>query len=519
MEHDNGQRQPVCPPFSYLDPSRDWTEQEERRRVFWNVFLLDRFCSITMGWNTSLTSIDVHQRLPCDGILWRKHEAVLTPYLGIWDKSTGGISNKPRGSFNQPERTSALDTNFWTQPIYSSPGQAEVDMSRVGAFGYCVEATESMSRVTSYLLQQRIDPSDPAQVNAWLARFKELDLRLVHWKMFLPEKWKPSGAAQDPAPHATAAPQHASRMDPNLTLAHVTHNASTILLHQVIAYPPAHWPFRRRLPSAWSAETCCSAGVQIATITRKYLETTPGVLPITSPFAFCVYLAARMMLVHWRHDAESSLMDEYWALLRCLEDMSRRWRAVSATSWSQSSPAPAKPLGRDLAGKYAARLYHMYKCCVEDENYRISVTAYTQEVDHRVTMGTPEDTTHRSSISAAPRLPVPSPGFPGSFVPGQNPWSPSAPGCLMGLLPNMPADGSYIQQQHREQPPPNLAPAQFGVAANGQVPEGTPDSQQFAMAGDGVACNSLDKYFLDMDRVIAFDDGGFFTGELENGAW
>lgn len=26
-----------------------WIEEEERRRVFWSIFLLDRFCSITTG--------------------------------------------------------------------------------------------------------------------------------------------------------------------------------------------------------------------------------------------------------------------------------------------------------------------------------------------------------------------------------------------------------------------------------------------------------------------------------------
>jgi hypothetical protein len=38
-----------------LPPARVWTEAEERRRVFWNVFLLDRFCSIVTGYVVSLT--------------------------------------------------------------------------------------------------------------------------------------------------------------------------------------------------------------------------------------------------------------------------------------------------------------------------------------------------------------------------------------------------------------------------------------------------------------------------------
>lgn len=53
------------------------------------------------------------------------------------------------------------------------------DMSTVGAFAYCIEATESLSRVTTFFLQQKINFHDRREVSSWLTRFKELDLRLV----------------------------------------------------------------------------------------------------------------------------------------------------------------------------------------------------------------------------------------------------------------------------------------------------------------------------------------------------
>lgn len=59
QEQQDGEHRPLCQPYAHLEHVDDWTEIEERRRVFWNVFLLDRFCSVTMGWNTSLTSDDV----------------------------------------------------------------------------------------------------------------------------------------------------------------------------------------------------------------------------------------------------------------------------------------------------------------------------------------------------------------------------------------------------------------------------------------------------------------------------
>ncbi|KAG9499405.1 hypothetical protein J7337_007861 [Fusarium musae] len=464
MDPEDEAAQPICRPFSYLGPAKDWTDQEERRRVFWNVFLLDRYCSITMGWNTSLTSVDVHQRLPCDGILWRKQEAVQTPYLGIWDKSTGGMGNmaasRSRRDVETPDQTDRRNQ------IESDPNES--DVSQIGAFAYSVEATESMSRVTTYFLQHRFDPSNPDAVNSWLARFKELDLRLVQWKMFLPKKWNFSVLRQ------------ASRMDPNLTLAHVIHNASTILLHQVIAWPRASWPFRKRLPSVWSADTCCSAGVEISTIARKYLESTPDSLPITSPFAFCLYIAAKMLLIHWKSDPSNDRLDDFESITQSLQEMSRRWNGAS------------KEQPKDLAFKYATKLKDMYRRCQEDQSFKIIVSDYTQEMEHRTWDHMPESVTERRNAQQWPNA-----------LELQQPWQ------------------SQLTANSTTSYPPRSSPVQYQDAGRNQ---GAMDSTGSDILNDATGMISrqfmpVEEYFMDMDRVIAFDDGSLFMAGMDNGAW
>lgn len=474
-------------PFSYLPPPRDWADQEERRRVFWNVFLLDRFGSITMGWNTSLTSIDVHQRLPCDGILWRKQEAVTTPYLGIWDKSTGGVGNmSPMSSRRHDADPTAgeMDRRDSRAGPFPPPRSNETDVSRIGAFAYCVEATESMSRVVTYFLQQRIDPTNSEEVTAWIARFKELDLRLVHWKMFLPQKWKSN------------VPKQASRMDPNLTLAHVTHNASTILLHQLIAYPPLAWPFRTKLPSVWSAETCCLAGMEISTITKKYLENTPQSLPLASSFAFCVYIAARVMLIHWRHDTQNRHLDEFWSLTHSLEDMSRRWNGPSVGPEAQR---------RDIGAKYAWKLRDLHRRCMHDKHYRIPVMDYTQEIDHRASFAPPQ-----RRYSGGLGMPVCLP--PHEPMDTQTQWrqTPNAPPTA---YPDGPAAGSDAQQPERVTMPYQ----QYDIGATPLVASTqTPQDTHNAELNRQMASS---EYLVDMDRVIAFNDGSLFTVDMGNGVW
>lgn len=171
-----------------------------------------------MGWNTSLTSDDVNRRLPFDGIAWRKEEAVVTPYFGIWDKTAGRIGNPiaflPVHPVHVPAQAADEEGQATSDPGTSPSSSAPaVEMYTVGAFAYSIEATESLSRVTSYFLQQKANIKDQRDLNSWLTRFKELDLRLVHWKMLLPQKWKVN--IERPSP----------TMDPNLTLAHITHDA------------------------------------------------------------------------------------------------------------------------------------------------------------------------------------------------------------------------------------------------------------------------------------------------------
>jgi hypothetical protein len=143
--------------MAFLPPCNDWSEAEGRRRVFWTIFLMDRFCSVATGWNVCLTSADVRRRLPCEGGLWEEGEplATPTPFFGVSDPPGEAVNTLP---------SARLET---------------ADQASLGGFAYCIEATESLSLVTSFFLQQEVDVAKPHDVQMWLMRFKQLDLRLI----------------------------------------------------------------------------------------------------------------------------------------------------------------------------------------------------------------------------------------------------------------------------------------------------------------------------------------------------
>ena len=139
----------------FLTPSRSWSEAEERRRVFWAVFLMDRFCSVSTGWKISLRNADVKRRLPCEGALWEKEQEVCTPYFGISDIKNTTLSNSHSATIDGCEEQA------------------------IGAFAYIIEATESLALVTNFYLHHAFLINDASKARLWLVKFKELDLRLI----------------------------------------------------------------------------------------------------------------------------------------------------------------------------------------------------------------------------------------------------------------------------------------------------------------------------------------------------
>ncbi|KAF4438877.1 hypothetical protein F53441_12698 [Fusarium austroafricanum] len=475
VEIDDRQQGPLLKPLTSLSPSENWTQDEERRRVFWSIFNLDRLCSVMTGWNTSLTSDDVRRRLPADGGLWHKEETVLTPYFGIWDRSAAKMGNSivflpahypsPEQITDPPPETPSTNT---TAP----KGNDTVDMTTVGAFAYCIEATESLSRVTTYFLQQRINFRDRQEVGNWLTRFKELDLRLVHWKMFLPQKWKDSNISRRPT---------IINMDPNLTLAHITHNTSMILLHQQIAYPAPQWTSIVRMPSAHSAETCQIAAAETATITQKYLKYTPESSPVNSQFAFCVFISARALLVHWKF-YKTGLAPEFWVLVDSLDDFAKRWTGPLFRSKSKAS----------LAGKYSAQLRSLHKACEEDPDYSPDVVGYstdgflTQTAGH-VPRGPDKD---RQSDSAQ-NEPVSRPLQSSSETGPENARVPVCPPPAQ--MPNNQLN--FLS---------HITPTNPGVENS------SPDELS------AISTVLMDQDFMQLDRVISFDDMMFTAQTIDD---
>ncbi|KAI0481553.1 hypothetical protein F4859DRAFT_424388 [Xylaria cf. heliscus] len=61
-----------------LSPPHDWTELEERRRVFWGIFCIDSHCSISTGWPHLIDVVDVTTHLPANEAAFHSGEPMDT---------------------------------------------------------------------------------------------------------------------------------------------------------------------------------------------------------------------------------------------------------------------------------------------------------------------------------------------------------------------------------------------------------------------------------------------------------
>ncbi|RMJ12491.1 hypothetical protein CDV36_007853 [Fusarium kuroshium] len=477
-----------------LSPPRDWVQEEERRRVFWNVFNLDRYCSIMTGWSAGIPSDKINRRLPANGSYWYAETPVVSPYFAMSVPPDTAISSPYAHAQTQCSTCGQISTaDTCNSIITAATGAGNPSLnepsspSSMGGFSYAVQATEYLNRIATCFLYPNVEFDDQQQVIAWLTRFKELDLQLVHWKMFLPKKWRDPNRAPD-----TSTGPH--DLDHSMTLAHVTHNTSMILLHQRIAYPPSRQRQVVPLPSSCSAETCRLAATKTSNIAETWLRVCPEKIVVAPQIAFCTYISARLLLVHSRYYSEV-LVPEFWVLVRSLDNMSRRWAGVTR---GDSGPFP------NLAGKYASHLRKIYERCQQDVTYTVRVLDYTENIEQAMSYNERDE-----SLSQDART--------GDNSDGPRPVSTSISGQKPGSMPSHPIAPQEHVPPLREQ---NISTADTStVGGIGMVDQPahidsmsfTADAQELPEDLLAISQALMDQRFAEMDRIITLDDSWFET--------
>ncbi|CAI7672461.1 unnamed protein product [Penicillium discolor] len=229
-------------------PPKDWTEREERRRVFWGAFATDRYSSVGTGWPILIDENDIMTNLPASEEAFTKSKPQRTLHLN--DIATGAVST-------------------------------------LAPFACVMVLASLFGRNLVHIHRPQPNDNDHDLNGEFWKRHRSHDNILLHISLSLPDHLRlPSGMS-----------------DVNVIFANMSIHTSTICLHQAAIFKAE----KNKMPNQITTESkrrCLVAANQISS-TMKMISHVD--LTSLNPFmSFCLYIAARVFVQYLKSRPEDS---------------------------------------------------------------------------------------------------------------------------------------------------------------------------------------------------------------------
>ncbi|KAI9371453.1 fungal-specific transcription factor domain-containing protein [Aspergillus egyptiacus] len=222
-----------------LPPSKDWVEKEERRRVFWMTFNVDRYASIGTGWPTCIDERDIMTDLPAS------EEAFVN---------------------SKVEKTARINEVLCGEELATLSPFASV------AFVSCL-----LGRNFTHLHRPEPQDNDNDLNGVFWQRHRSHDNILLHFALSMPSHLRlPTGMA-----------------DSNVLFCNLAVHTSTICLHQAAIFKAE----KNNMPEQIILESkrrCIVAADQISSIMK--MVSSMDISKMNPFISFCVYVAARVFV-------------------------------------------------------------------------------------------------------------------------------------------------------------------------------------------------------------------------------
>ncbi|ETI20421.1 hypothetical protein G647_08456 [Cladophialophora carrionii CBS 160.54] len=259
---------------------QSWIENEERRRLCWMTFILDRYATVATADTFIFDEREMDRCLPCRYDLFSRNEPVETR----WRRP--GVPSEM--IVNKPEN--------------------------LGSFSYHCEVLGILSRIHRFL-HQPLDITRHPDIQRWRERYRELDAELNDWLQNLPGEYGKISQLchSDPG----------SRIS-NWIMLHAAFVTSVIRLHSSAAYPTIKSPVFT--PSYHAIQRCLGAVESLREIAQDVMNT--GMLALLGhPFAFALWVSARLLIVH-AATMECEIDAKIMFFISTLEQMGQHWQVA-----------------------------------------------------------------------------------------------------------------------------------------------------------------------------------------------
>ncbi|KAF2177638.1 hypothetical protein K469DRAFT_602427 [Zopfia rhizophila CBS 207.26] len=302
-----------------LPEPKDWIEEESRRRLFWMIYVLDRYATVATAFEFALDEKEIDRRLPCRDDLFTRNVPVETRWFQT--------STRSDYTMNRPEN--------------------------LGSFSYYVEILGILSRIHIFL-KKPVDITSLSDVEKWQGEYRELDGAIEQWKYNLPGEYGNSA-------RIFAGPGVNKHLNSGLVMLHAAFHTTVIRLHSSAAYPTHRSPI---FTPSFSATQRCQNAVESITALCACIRESGLLTKLGPPFAFSLWVAARVLLVHGStidHRVDSSIsllvstlreMGQYWEvgtryanlLSRVLHEYQESQRAPAGVNGERVTPSTVKIL-------------------------------------------------------------------------------------------------------------------------------------------------------------------------------
>lgn len=236
--------------FAVSQPT-SWTENEARRRLLWMVYVLDRYTTVSTSFNFALNDGEIDRPLPCSYDLFSQNEPVETKWFDGPDSSRTTINH----------------------------------VENLGSFAYHCEVLRILSRIHKFL-NQPIDITSHEQVEHWKTMYTHLDAELNYFLSQLPGEYSKISQLCHSDPASKIA---------NWIMLHAAFVLSIIRLHSAAAFPIVSSALLT--PSQQAVQHCLTAVDSLQGIAQDVIDSN-GLDLLGPPFAFCLWVSARVLLVH-----------------------------------------------------------------------------------------------------------------------------------------------------------------------------------------------------------------------------
>lgn len=259
---------------SILPKPQSWHEQEARRRLFWGIYVLDRYSAISTAFSFKIPTKEVDRYFPVSYPMWI-------------------AGTKP---------------TVMCKALKKKPIENKADL--LDEFGYLIDILQILSDIHEFL-KTPVSVHSLKGVIDWQVKCRQLDMELENWFSSLPYEYR------DISHHKTPTPM--------LLMLHATYQTSVIRLNSSAGYSQLQSEYFS--VSLTAAKNCIKAGQVMSDIARVTLHM--GLWKQLGPhFAWCIWVTARLLLVDCI-TLNKPLPEELDVLLAVLEAMGEFWPIAS----------------------------------------------------------------------------------------------------------------------------------------------------------------------------------------------